>query len=146
MSSSASLRHHRHPLRAVHSPRVARSRQGGRPPRPDPPLRAPAAAAAAENAPAETKRSSASRAADLAPAIFGCSRQEAEGSPECVDRDARLQPAGGSVAHSVSISGGGGLDETWPCGTARPIKFLAVLFSDLPEQCPTGYIRLRSGD
>lgn len=86
MSSSASLRHHRHPTLAAQSPCVARSWHGGGPARPDPtlPLPAPAAAAAAETAAAQTRRTSTAAAADLVLlAIFGCSCQGSEGSPEC---------------------------------------------------------------
>ena len=118
VSSSASLRHHRHPLRAAQSPRVARSRHGGSPPRPDPPLLllAPAAAAAApENAPALTRRSSASRAADLAPAIFGCSSRQGSG----LRGDSRMRRPTATGGCSPLVAGGG-LDETRPCSTARP--------------------------
>jgi hypothetical protein len=80
MSSSASLRHHRHPPLAAHWPRVARSWHGRTPARP---LLVPAAAAVAE-----TRRSSASRDADLVVAILDAIVRGSEGSPEHVDRAA----------------------------------------------------------
>jgi hypothetical protein len=77
MSSSSSLRHHRHllpPPLATHSPRVARSRHGGASARPDPALALPAPAAAAAEKAAQI-RSRESKAADLLTlAMAGCGR------------------------------------------------------------------------